>query len=276
MCRLYGFQANEQTKVECSLVHAQNALLDQGIQDAAGLTHGHGWGIGLYPDGVSVVEKQSWAAWHGEHFKKAAARIYSKCVIAHVRRATVGPPSIENTHPFSHGRWLFAHNGTIKNFDEIRPLMLEKTDYLHRQEIHGSTDSEHIFRYLLTLWQRHPERPLRETMRIAIRNIRTWARDVSPASPPSLNLLLSDGHQLIGSRLGRTLWYIEHDQINICEICGKKHVNHDLKQPYRAVEIASEPITHEKWQRVPEATVFSVDADIQLNFEEIDDAVLTI
>ena len=28
MCRLYGFRANEETKVECTLVHAQNALLD--------------------------------------------------------------------------------------------------------------------------------------------------------------------------------------------------------------------------------------------------------
>ena len=81
MCRLYGFHANEQTKVECGLVIAQNALLDQGIKDSEGLTHGHGWGIGAYPDGVPKVVKQSWAVWHGEHFKKAAARIYSKTVI---------------------------------------------------------------------------------------------------------------------------------------------------------------------------------------------------
>lgn len=33
MCRLYGFLANERTKVECSLVHAQNALLHQSRAD---------------------------------------------------------------------------------------------------------------------------------------------------------------------------------------------------------------------------------------------------
>jgi len=275
MCRLYGFQANEPTKIECSLVHAQNALLDQGIQDAAGLTHGHGWGIGVYPDGIPVVVKKSWAAWHGEHFKKVASRVYSYSVIAHVRRATVGPPAVENTHPFSHGRWLFAHNGTIHNFDAVRPFMLEATDFMHREEIHGSTDSEHIFRYFLTLWQHHPERPIRKTMSECIRNILAWSHDVSPAAPPALNLLLTDGHQMVGSRLGRTLWFIERDHIDICEICGKSHVDHDPSQPYRAVEIASEPITHEKWLGVPDATVFSVDPDMRLNFEDLGDIALS-
>ena len=36
------------------------------------------------------------------------------------------------------------------------------------------------------------------------------------------------------------------------------------KQPYRAVEIASEPITHERWLPVPNGTVFSVDPDFRL------------
>ena len=90
MCRLYGFRANEPTKVECSLVQAQNALMAQSRMDQAGLTHGHGWGVAEHPDGLPMVEKQAWAAYHGERFKKTAARVYSKTVIAHVRRATVG------------------------------------------------------------------------------------------------------------------------------------------------------------------------------------------
>jgi hypothetical protein len=34
---------------------------------------------------------------------------------------------------------------------------------------------------------------------------------------------------------------------------------------YRAVEVASEPITHEHWRQVPNGTVFSVDPDFRLN-----------
>ena len=75
MCRLYGFRANEPTRLECSLVRAQNALMAQSMGDREGLTHGHGWGVAEHPDGVPFVEKQVWAAYHGEHFKKTAARV---------------------------------------------------------------------------------------------------------------------------------------------------------------------------------------------------------
>lgn len=270
MCRLYGFRANEPTKVECSLVHAQNALMAQSRMDLAGLTHGHGWGVAEHPDGVPRVEKQAWAAYHGEHFQKTAARVYARTVIAHVRRATVGAPGLENTHPFVHGVWLFAHNGTVPNFERVRDLLLDAIDPLHRTEIRGTTDSEHVFRYLLTLWEHVPERPLMETLRIGLLQVAAWSREIDSEAPVSLNVLWTDGDRMVGSRLGRTLWYLERDAIVPCEICGQSHVRHDPKQPYRAVEVASEPITQERWLQVPNITVFNVDPDFRLRFAPLD------
>jgi glutamine amidotransferase len=265
MCRLYGFRANEPTRVECSLVHAQNALMAQSRMDQAGLTHGHGWGLAEHPDGVPFVEKQAWAAYHGEQFKKTAARVYARSVIAHVRRATVGPPGIENTHPFVHGVWLFAHNGTVPNFELVRERLLEELDPLHRTEIRGSTDSEHVFRYLMTLWEQAPGRPLMETLRLCLEQVIAWSREIDPEPAISLNVLWADGSHLVGSRLNRTLWYLERDGLVQCEICGRSHVHHDAKQHYRAVEIASEPITGERWLQVPNGTVFAVDPDFRLH-----------
>ena len=270
MCRLYGFRANEPTKVECSLVHAQNALMAQSRRDLAGLTHGHGWGVAEHPDGVPLVEKQAWAAYHGERFKKTAARVYARTVVAHVRRATVGPPALENTHPFVHGVWLFAHNGTVPNFDRLRDRLIEALDPLHRNEIRGTTDSEHVFRYLLTLWERNPGAPLLETLRMGLEQIVAWSREIDREARISLNVLWTDGDRMVGSRLGRTLWYLERDGIVPCEICGKSHVHHDPKQAYRAVEIASEPLTGEDWLNVPDATVFNVDPDLRLRFEPLE------
>ena len=266
MCRLYGFRANEQTKIECPLVLAQNALMAQSREDMAGYSHIHGWGVATYPDGVPYIEKQAWAAYHGEHFRKAAARIYSKAVIAHVRRATIGPPLLRNAHPFVHGHWAFAHNGTVSNFELARERLLENTDSLHRNEIHGSTDSEHIFRYLLSLWEHDPGRPLVETLRIGLEQIVAWCREIDPAARVSLNVLWTDGDQLVGSRLNRTLWYLERDGIHSCEICGVPHVHHRPTIPYRSVEVASEPITHERWRQIPNATVYNVDPDLRLHF----------
>ena len=100
-------------------------------------------------------------------------------------------------------------------------------------------------------------------------------REIDPDRAISLNLLWTDGGQLVGSRLNRTLWYLERDGIVPCEICGEPHVHHDPKQHYRAVEIASEPITHENWLQVPNGTVFAVDPDFRLHIEPLGSEAIT-
>jgi len=138
--------ANEPTRVECSLVHAQNALMQQSQLDAEGRMNGHGWGVADYRDGVPLIEKQTWAAFHGEHFRKSAARVYAHTVVAHVRRATVGSTSIENTHPFNHDtskayraveiapepisddNWEPNPDGIVFSVDEDYYLLVESLD----------------------------------------------------------------------------------------------------------------------------------------------------
>lgn len=268
MCRLYAMHANEPTKVECSLVKAQNALMMQSRQDSEGLVHGHGWGVADYNDGLPMVERQTWAAFHGEHFAKSAARVYAKTVVAHVRRATVGPPGIENTHPFVHGRWIFAHNGTVSNFEKVRDILLDHVDPLHRTEIRGSTDSEHVFRYILSRWQHHPEQDLLSVLKHSLEQVVYWCLELDGEAKIGLNVILTDGNQLVGSRLNRSLWFLKRDQIFVCPICGKPHVHHEPKTRYRSLEVASERITHEDgWKGIPNGTVYSVDSDYELRFE---------
>ncbi len=44
-------------------------------------------------------------------------------------------------------------------------------------------------------------------------------------------------------------------------------MHHDPRSHYRAVEIASEPITGESWREIPEGTLFAVDPDMRLHIE---------
>lgn len=269
MCRLYAFKANEPTRVECSLVKAQNALMEQSRGDEEGLVHGHGWGVADYPDGAPQIEKQTWAAYHGEHFKKKAARIYARTVVAHVRRATVGEPSIENTHPFHNGRWIFAHNGTIPNFAAVRDRMIREIDPFYLNEIKGTTDSEHLFAYLLTRWRQNPDNPMLDLVCEGLQAVIGWSEEIDPNAKISLNIVLTDGRTFVGSRLGRTLWHLQRDRIFDCEICGRPHVHHHVETDYRSVEVASEPITDEYWQEVPDDTVYEIDEDLHLLTEPI-------
>lgn len=270
MCRLYAMHANEPTKVECGLVKAQNALMAQSQSDMKGYAHSHGWGVADYPDGVPMIEKQTWAAFHGEHFSRKAARVYAKTVLAHVRRATVGGTSIENTHPFHHFRWIFAHNGTVPNFDQVRMKMLDHIDPLHRTEIAGTTDSEHVFRYLMSLFLRHPERGFFDSVRTGLEQVIQWCAEVDPQASVGLNIVLTNGEHMIGTRYNRSLFYLLRDHVFHCPICGQPHAHHSPKVNYQAIEIASEPVTFvDDWYEVPNKTIFQVAEDYRLDMEPL-------
>ena len=70
MCRLYGFRANEPTKVECTLVHAQNALLLQSQSDQRGKSHPDGWGISAYQGERPWCERHALAAYEDAPFQR--------------------------------------------------------------------------------------------------------------------------------------------------------------------------------------------------------------
>lgn len=273
MCRLYGFRANEPTKVECTLVHAQNALLIQSRTDTRGVSHADGWGIGYYDNGTPHVERRTTAAYRDLHFSATAERVYARTVIAHVRRATVGRASEFNTHPFTCGRWMFAHNGTVRPFPRVRPLLEGQIEKAMLRQRRGTTDSELLFYWLLTRLRHagidldHRDLSAASCLRVfatAITEVAEICDRAQPRRPPQLNVLLTNGDVLLASRWNHTLHYVERQGIHDCEICGIPHISHFDRSQYRAVVIASEPISHEAWQEVPNHSFLAVDKNIRL------------
>lgn len=267
MCRLYGFRATEPTRVECTLVHSQNALMVQSRTDATGRSHAHGWGIAVYENHLPSVSREAWDAYQSRAFRDAAARVYAETVLAHVRRATVGAASIENTHPFVHDEWSFAHNGTIPNFDAIRPRMLERISPEHRRAIRGQTDSEHLFRLFLSkLGTGTIEDVLAETAGEVI----SWCRDIDVDARIGLNVIATNGSALLGLRWGRTLYHVERSGVTDCEICRYPHILTREPDGYRALVVASEPLTHgETWTEVPDGAVFVSAGDCALRLRPL-------
>lgn len=120
MCRLCGFLATQPTRLECSLIEAQNALQVQSDRDARGVRNADGWGIIRYLGDERDVVRSTMPAFADATFVEVARSVWSEATIAHVRAATAARVSDANTHPFTYGVWSFAPNSTIHGSDHGR------------------------------------------------------------------------------------------------------------------------------------------------------------
>lgn len=272
MCRLYTFRSTHPRKVECELIRAQNSLLAQSRCDGLGEIHPDGWGLGRYDaDGRLAVARQPESAFAASGFRAAAAEAFSTNVIAHVRKATVGQISPENTHPFHHHNWLFAHNGTLAGFAAFRAVLLGEMTATQRAAIRGTTDSEHLFHYLLGLREREPDRCLTDLLRYGIRRIAMLAEERAPGAHVAFNCFLSDGSETVGVRWGKPLWVVERPRVHPCEVCGGVlHVGEIGSDDYRAVVVASERITvGEDWREIPNQSLFRIGPSVDWRCEPL-------
>ncbi|MEX1228659.1 MAG: class II glutamine amidotransferase [Planctomycetaceae bacterium] len=278
MCRLYGFRANEETKVECSLVQAQNALILQSESDEIGRMHPDGWGISVYNKRVPDVERRATAAYQDLHFSHTAERIFAKTVVAHVRRATVGGISLNNTHPFTYDCWTFAHNGTLSGFDRLQSRIVDETDPELQELQQGTTDSEHIFYWLLTRLKEHgfalsldvsDEIAVGQVVADAVQTLANWSGEFAAADPPKLNLVLTNGVVFVATRWNNSLHWVARENIHDCELCGIPHIRHRGGITYRAVVVASERISQEEWNELPNRSVLMVGEKLQPRIQPI-------
>ena len=282
MCRLYALLANEPTKVECSLVYAQNALMEQSRNDSQGRQHADGWGVVCYDEfdrsRIPTTVKHSNAAFDTDHFSRSAEKVYSKAVVAHVRLATVGFASSLNAHPFTHDEWTFAHNGTIPAFETLSQKMEETTGERYMNCRLGTTDSELFFLWLLYQMETNginsdnvaeKEEQAREVLANTLAALAENCREVAPTEEPRLNFVLTNGHVLFACRWNNSMHKIVRDGVYDCEICGIPHIHHDPTVDHRAVIVASEPITNEVWSEIPNHSLMFVRPNLTCVIDEI-------
>jgi predicted glutamine amidotransferase len=149
MCQLLGMNCNIPTDICFSFTGFQKRGGDTDVHvDGWGIAFFEGKGVRLFLD--PQPSAQSPIAELVRHYP-----IRSLNVIAHIRKATQGIVSLENTHPFQRELWgqywVYAHNGHLPQFQpELDGSFLPV----------GNTDSEHIFCWLLqSLRQRFGDAP---------------------------------------------------------------------------------------------------------------------
>jgi glutamine amidotransferase len=274
MCRFFGFRATEPTEIASLLVQAPHALLAQSRIDRRGESHPDGWGLGFFVDELPEILRSVAPAFEDDQFLAAAERMHARTVVAHVRQATVGGAALENTHPFTHGRWIFAHNGTAHPFPEVAPRLAAETAPQFAALRHGTTDSEAIFVWLLTRMERagiDVEAPAADAAGVvqvvaeATRQLAAWCASAPPTNAARLNLMLTDGDLLIVTRWNHTLSWL----VRTSGAAGSAAARPAGSKPFREVIVASEPITDEDWQEVPDRSIVWIDRAVQAQIRPI-------
>jgi predicted glutamine amidotransferase len=152
MCRWLAYSGTP-IRLEELLVKRDRSLIDQSLhaRQGATTTNGDGFGVGWYGEYETPrVYRSTHPAWNDRNLRELAAGISSPLFFAHIRASTGTAIQETNTHPFRFGRWLWMHNGLIREFPRVkRELMLAVDDSLY-PSIEGTTDSEAMFFLALT------------------------------------------------------------------------------------------------------------------------------
>ncbi len=152
MCRWLAYSGTP-ILLEELLVKRDRSLIDQSLHSRLGATttNGDGFGVGWYDtQGMPRLYRSTHPAWNDRNLRELAAGVSSPLFFAHIRASTGTAIQETNTHPFRYGRWLWMHNGLIREFQRLkRELVLAVDDSLF-PSLEGTTDSETFFYLALT------------------------------------------------------------------------------------------------------------------------------
>ncbi|MBU6494319.1 MAG: class II glutamine amidotransferase [Burkholderiales bacterium] len=258
MCRWLAYTGNP-IQLETVVFRAKHSLIDQSLHSRMGATttNGDGFGIGWYgqPHEAPFLYRSVSPAWHDRNLREAARAIRSPLFIAHIRAATETPVQETNCHPFRHNRWLFAHNGLIRDFHALRRDLMLSIDPALFGAIEGSTDSEVMFYLALTYGLE--QQPVAALERMAGR-IEQIAASHGVENPLNMTVCATDGEQVVAVRYSS-----EHQSRTLFHSTSFKHLHELYPHDPRisavgedAFLVLSEPLVdlHDAWEAIPEST----------------------
>jgi glutamine amidotransferase len=264
MCRLFGMSGGpEPVAATFWLLEAPDSLAAQSRREPDGT------GIGVFAaDGRAVIYKRPLAAYEDHDFAARARELTSRTFVAHVRYASSGSQTVENTHPFEQQGRLFAHNGVI---GDAARLEQELGDAMGM--VHGETDSERFFALITReIARAHGD------VAAGVKQAVAWVAQNLPVL--SLNFVLTTPTDLWALR------YPEAHELHVLEReaggpSGDRHLDHasargsirvrsaGLRQR-RAVVVATERMDEDPgWQELAGGELLHVAGDLQSTRELI-------
>jgi predicted glutamine amidotransferase len=261
VCRWLGYFGNP-IRPDWLLYKTGHGLIEQSLA-AREMDHpinADGFGLGWYGTApLPGIYRNTAPAWSDANLRELAVQIESPLFVAHVRASTGTAVQQTNCHPFRHGRWLFVHNGVIKDFDKLRRELVLAVDPSLFAGIQGSTDSEVLFHLALTFGLE--DDPLAALER-AIGFVEERAREHGIENPVQTSIGVMDGKCLWAvrystERRSRTL-FASADAGAIRQLHPENARLQQLRDEDRLV--VSEPLADLPgvWVEIPEASALIV------------------
>jgi glutamine amidotransferase len=222
VCRHLAYLGAAPRSLAALVLEPEHGLLRQSYaprRQRNGLMNADGWGVGFYAAGRP--EPARWRSnrplWSDASFASVAPLVMSACVLAAVRSATAGMPLDETAAaPFQSDRWLLSHNG-VADRAVLGPHPAAES------ACDSAVMAAHLFDF-------GPER------------VGNFVTDLAKRDPAArLNLLLTDGRQILATRWNDTLSVLRGDD---------------------GVVVASEPYDDDpRWTDVPDHHLVAITAD---------------
>jgi len=264
MCRWLAY-FGDPIPIATLVLQRKNSLIDQSLhsREGATTTNGDGFGVGWYDDheGMPALYKSVHPAWNDRNLRELAAHVRSPLFFAHIRASTGTAVQETNAHPFRYGRWLFMHNGLVRNFATVRREYLLAIDPELIPSIEGSADSELLFYLALTFG-------LEDDPLTALEKMAGFVEDVGERNgiehPLQMSVAATDGRRIIAVRYSS-----EHDSRSLyfsTAIAALKERHPEVAElellSDEARAVVSEPLgdLSGAWNRVPESAIGIVQA----------------
>ncbi len=200
MCRHLGYVGPARSVHEL-VVAPPHSLYEQSWaprRQRHGTVNVDGFGAGWYVDGrpEPVRYRRAQPIWTDASFASLAPTVASTCVLAAVRSATPGCSADESAAaPYTHGRWLFSHNGALADWAASRRSLAARAADV--ADARGGVDSALLFGLAVGAWAGGASLGA---------GLATAARDVAGAGGGRLTMLAADGRALAGVVVDEPMW----------------------------------------------------------------------
>jgi predicted glutamine amidotransferase len=258
MCRWLAYSGSP-VLIEELLYKPEHSLIDQSRHARMGVdtTNGDGFGVGWYDADAQTpaVFRSIEPAWNDRNLREVAGHVHSPLFLAHIRASTGTAVQQTNCHPFRHGKWLWVHNGLVRDFHLVKRDLALAVDESLYPYMEGSADSETLFYLALTFG-------LEEDPPKAVERMVGFVEEVGHRHdvehPIQMTIGTTDGKNVwafrySSERKSRTLFY-STDVRTVRELHPERERLQELADESRI--IVSEPLGDlpGAWNEVPESS----------------------